>query len=151
MDNELKNLREKHSALLASASDLDLDLPEDLVVEFYKVQVGQQLCKRLHDFIEKNRHTARSKSQEASMAKKAKKKVAKKGAKKAAKTRAARTKFEEGAKITVLSKENPCREGNERHARVAAMLKSGGKTVGKAGIRTSTLKFGIDHGLISVG
>ena len=151
MDNELTKLRETHSNLLANASDLELDLPDHLVVEFHHVKVGQRLCKELHDLVEKGRHTASLKPKEAPiMAKKAKKKVVKKAAKKAvAKKRA--NGFPEDAKIKVLIAENPTRKGSGRFERVAKMLKSNGKTVEASGVKLGTLRWGIDQGLVAVG
>lgn len=148
MTIELTKLRETHSNLLASASDLELDLPEHLVVEFHRVKDGQRLCKELHDLVEKGRHSASLKPKEVvTMAKKAKKKTV---AKKAAKKKAKGSRFAADAKIKVLVAENPARKGSGRFERIAKMLKANGKTVKASGVKGGTLRYGVEQGLVSV-
>lgn len=146
----LARLREVHSDMLATASDLDADVPDALCREFDDTRVGVKTCRELHELIQRARHSVELKKQEAEMAKKTKA-TKKTAAKKAATGRARSSGFPEGAKITVLVKENPCREGTGRHERVAKMLKSGGKTVAGSGVATGTLRYGVNEKLIKVG
>lgn len=149
--DSLNKLRAVHSDLLATASDLELNVPDRLVVEFFDARVGQKLCKELHALIEKGRHTVRPKQKEATVAKKAKKAAKKAKTAKTAKKKATGRGFPEDAKIKVLVSENPLRKGTGRFERVAKMLKSGGKTIAASGVATSTLRYGVEQSLISVG
>lgn len=88
---------------------------------------------------------------------KAKKASAKKSVKKAASAKASggeRVRLADDAKITVISKENPYREGSAVHDRVKNALASNGRTVGtfvEKGGRRSTLLRLIEQKLIRVG
>ncbi len=96
-------------------------------------------------------------AKEKTVAKKAAKKATKKSApKKAAKKATAGTGAHalrpEGV-ITVKAKENPCREGSDKHERVAAIFKLNGKTVEaalKAGVRKGSLNYCKEQGWISI-
>lgn len=80
--------------------------------------------------------------------------AAKKAAKDNARTGVGRSsKFTQESKITVVQKENPCREGTQQHTWYAAILKSNGKTVAdmvKAGGATVALSRAIDRGWVTV-
>jgi membrane protein involved in colicin uptake len=88
---------------------------------------------------------------------KAKKASAKKSVKKAASAKAnggERVRLADDAKITVISKENPYREGSAVYDRVKNALASNGRTVGtfvEKGGRRSTLLRLIEQKLIRVG
>lgn len=61
--------------------------------------------------------------------------------------------FPENAKIKVLAKENPCREGTPRHERVQNLFKHDGKLVSDflaKGGRTGTVRFSANKGWIKI-
>lgn len=107
------------------------------VKSFVDVKTGQLACERLHAQILKAREPKPSKVEKTEPAKPVKKesktmatKTTKSKARKAVrgKTTGKRPVLDDKAKIVVLKKENPFREGSGRHKRVAVLYKS--KTVG---------------------
>lgn len=54
--------------------------------------------------------------------------------------------------VAVAGKENPCREGTERHERVQAVIKSKRVELAlKNGAKLSTVRFCLDAGLVRLG